>query len=84
MTSLLLGVGILVETSVTYDIGGSTTGPAFDPTVGANAISKSVVAGLMRMFFLPCEPLVHDPVSTVNRTPTVDHHRRCHSVELYV
>jgi PiT family inorganic phosphate transporter len=51
MTSLLLGLGILVAMFVAYNIGGSTTGPAFGPAVGANAISKSVAAGLMGVFF---------------------------------
>jgi PiT family inorganic phosphate transporter len=36
---------------VAYNIGGSTTGPAFGPAVGADAISKTVAAGLMGVFF---------------------------------
>jgi PiT family inorganic phosphate transporter len=36
---------------VAYNIGGSTTGPAFGPAVGAGAVSKSVAAALMGGFF---------------------------------
>lgn len=47
---LLLG-GILVACFVAYNVGGSTTGPAFGPAIGADAISKSVAAGLMSISF---------------------------------
>ena len=36
---------------VGYNIGGSTTGPAFGPAVGANVITKVMAAGLMSIFF---------------------------------
>jgi PiT family inorganic phosphate transporter len=36
---------------VGYNIGGSTTGPAFGPAVGAGTISKTVAAALMSLFF---------------------------------
>jgi PiT family inorganic phosphate transporter len=51
MVELLLVVGVLVAMFVAYNIGGSTTGPAFGPAVGADAISKTAAAGLMGVFF---------------------------------
>ena len=51
MVEPLLIVGVLVSMFVAYNIGGSTTGPAFGPAVGAGAISKTVAAGLMGVFF---------------------------------
>ena len=51
MVELLLGVGILIAMFVGFNIGGSTTGPAFGPAVGANAISKTTAALLMTIFF---------------------------------
>jgi PiT family inorganic phosphate transporter len=51
MVELLLAVGVLVAMFVGYNIGGSTTGPAFGPAVGADAISKTAAAGLMSIFF---------------------------------
>ena len=51
MVEPLLIVGVLVSMFVAYNIGGSTTGPAFGPAVGADAISKTVAAGLMGVFF---------------------------------
>ncbi|WP_339105301.1 inorganic phosphate transporter [Haloterrigena salinisoli] len=47
----LLIVGILTAVFVGYNIGGSTTGPAFGPAVGANVITKLMAAGLMSVFF---------------------------------
>ncbi|ELZ23538.1 phosphate transporter [Halosimplex carlsbadense 2-9-1] len=51
MVELLLVVGVLVSMFVAYNIGGSTTGPAFGPAVGADAISKTTAAVLMGVFF---------------------------------
>ncbi|MFC7124879.1 anion permease [Halovenus rubra] len=51
MSELLLGLGIIVVLFVGYNIGGSTTGPAFGPAVGANTISKAFAAGLFAVFF---------------------------------
>jgi PiT family inorganic phosphate transporter len=51
MVELLLLVGVGVAIFVGFNIGGSTTGPAFGPAVGANAISKTAAAGLMAVFF---------------------------------
>jgi len=51
VTELLLGVGILVVLFVGYNIGGSTTGPAFGPAVGSDVISKVAAAALMSVFF---------------------------------
>ena len=48
----LLSVGIIVALFVGFNIGGATTGPAFGPAVGANAISKTGAAALMSVFFL--------------------------------
>ncbi|QSX00704.1 inorganic phosphate transporter [Haloterrigena alkaliphila] len=47
----LLIVGILTAIFVGYNIGGSTTGPAFGPAVGADVITKVMAAGLMSIFF---------------------------------
>jgi len=47
----LLIVGVVVAVFVGYNIGGSTTGPAFGPAVGAGALSKTLAAGLMSVFF---------------------------------
>jgi PiT family inorganic phosphate transporter len=49
---LLLSVGIAVSLFVGFNIGGATTGPAFGPAVGADAISKTGAAALMAVFFL--------------------------------
>ena len=51
MVEPLLVVGVLVAMFVAYNIGGSTTGPAFGPAVGADSISKTVAAALMGLFF---------------------------------
>ncbi|WP_122088249.1 inorganic phosphate transporter [Halalkalicoccus subterraneus] len=51
MVEVLLVVGILVAAFVGYNIGGATTGPAFGPAVGSNAISKVGAAALMTVFF---------------------------------
>ncbi|MCU4718319.1 inorganic phosphate transporter [Halapricum hydrolyticum] len=51
MVEFLLAIGMLVAVFVGYNIGGSTTGPAFGPAVGAGAISKTGAAGLMSIFF---------------------------------
>ncbi|WP_254831840.1 inorganic phosphate transporter [Haloglomus salinum] len=51
MVDPLLVVGVLVSMFVAYNIGGSTTGPAFGPAVGADAISKTAAAALMSVFF---------------------------------
>jgi len=51
MVEILLVVGVLVSMFVAYNIGGSTTGPAFGPAVGADAISKTTAAALMGVFF---------------------------------
>ncbi len=51
MSEALLIVGLVVAAFVGYNIGGSTTGPAFGPAVGANAITKVGAAALMTVFF---------------------------------
>nr|WP_092699402.1 inorganic phosphate transporter [Halovenus aranensis] len=51
MSDILLGLGILVVMFVGYNIGGSTTGPAFGPAVGSDALSKASAAGLFAAFF---------------------------------
>jgi PiT family inorganic phosphate transporter len=45
-------VGIGVTLFVGYNIGGSSTGPAFGPAVGSGVISKGGAAALMSVFFL--------------------------------
>jgi len=52
MVEVLLLVGVAVALFVGFNIGGATTGPAFGPAVGADAISKTVAAALMSAFFL--------------------------------
>ena len=52
MVELLLLVGVGVALFVGFNIGGSTTGPAFGPAVGSDAISKTGAAALMSVFFL--------------------------------
>ncbi|AWB27422.1 inorganic phosphate transporter [Halococcoides cellulosivorans] len=51
MVEVLLLIGIAVALFVGFNIGGATTGPAFGPAVGADALSKTVAAGLMTVFF---------------------------------
>jgi PiT family inorganic phosphate transporter len=51
MVSLLLLVGVGVALFVGFNIGGSTTGPAFGPAVGSKSISKTGAAALMAVFF---------------------------------
>jgi PiT family inorganic phosphate transporter len=51
MVDALLIVGVLVSMFVAYNVGGSTTGPAFGPAVGAGAIGKTTAALLMTVFF---------------------------------
>ncbi|KYH25686.1 phosphate transporter family protein [Halalkalicoccus paucihalophilus] len=51
MSDALLLVGVLVAAFVGYNVGGATTGPAFGPAVGSNAISKVGAAALMTVFF---------------------------------
>ena len=51
MTDALLLGGILIASFVAYNIGGATTGPAFGPAVGSDAISKVTAAGLMAVCF---------------------------------
>lgn len=51
MIELLLFVGLAVASFVGFNIGGATTGPAFGPAVGSNAISKTGAAALMSVFF---------------------------------
>jgi PiT family inorganic phosphate transporter len=51
MLGVLLLVGVAIALFVGFNIGGATTGPAFGPAVGADAISKTVAAVLMAVFF---------------------------------
>jgi len=52
MVDALLVAGLVVAVFVGYNIGGSNTGPAFGPAVGAGALSKVGAAALMTVFFL--------------------------------
>jgi phosphate/sulfate permease len=47
---LLLG-GVLIACFVAFNIGGSTTGPAFGPAVGAGVLGKVAAAALMSVSF---------------------------------
>jgi PiT family inorganic phosphate transporter len=47
----LLLVGFAVALFVGFNIGGSNTGPAFGPAVGAGVISKLLAGALMSVFF---------------------------------
>ncbi len=47
---LFLG-GILIACFVAYNIGGSTTGPAFGPAIGADVLSKTAAGVLMAVAF---------------------------------
>jgi Phosphate/sulphate permeases len=51
MVAVLILVGVFVAVFVGHNVGGATTGPAFGPAVGADAISKTLAAGLMTVFF---------------------------------
>jgi PiT family inorganic phosphate transporter len=51
MIGPLLFLGVAVSLFVGYNIGGSTTGPAFGPAVGSGALSKVGAAALMSVFF---------------------------------
>ncbi len=44
-------MGLAVALFVGFNIGGATTGPAFGPAVGSDAISKTGAAALMSLFF---------------------------------
>ncbi|WP_254534047.1 inorganic phosphate transporter [Natrinema gelatinilyticum] len=49
VTGLFL-LGVIVATFVGFNIGGSSTGVAWGPSVGANIINKTVAAALMTFF----------------------------------
>lgn len=73
MTGWMLGIGILIVLFVGYNIGGSTTGPAFGPAIGADAISKTTAAALMSgFFFLGAWTLGHRVVDTLGTDLVID------------
>ena len=51
MVDPLLFAGVLIACFVAYNIGGSTTGPAFGPAVGAGVLSKTAAGALMGVAF---------------------------------
>ena len=51
MVDPLLVAGVLIACFVAYNIGGSTTGPAFGPAIGANVLSKTWAGLLMAVAF---------------------------------
>ncbi len=51
MTDPLLIGGVLIACFVAFNIGGSTTGPAFGPAIGANVLSKTTAGALMGAAF---------------------------------
>jgi PiT family inorganic phosphate transporter len=74
MTDPLFLGGVLFAWFVAFNIGGSSTGPAFGPAIGANVLSKTTAGGLMgAAFFVGAytigrrvvdtlgKELVHDP-----------------------
>jgi PiT family inorganic phosphate transporter len=69
---LLLVVGVAVAMFVGYNIGGSTTGPAFGPAVGAGAVSKTTAAALMAVFFLGAWTLGRNVVTKLGTELVVD------------
>ena len=52
MVALLLIIGLIVAVFVGFNIGGSNTGAAFGPAVGANTVSKLGAGVLMTVFVL--------------------------------
>ncbi|MFP4218136.1 MAG: inorganic phosphate transporter, partial [Salinarchaeum sp.] len=52
MISVLLGLGLLAAGFVGFNIGGSSTGVAWGPSVGANIINKTFAAAMMTGFVL--------------------------------
>ncbi|WP_135828872.1 inorganic phosphate transporter [Halorussus halobius] len=73
MTEALLLGGVLVACFVAYNVGGSTTGPAFGPAVGAGVVSKPVAAGLMSVcFFAGAWTLGRRVVDTLGRDLVTD------------
>ncbi|WP_226482142.1 inorganic phosphate transporter [Natrinema amylolyticum] len=50
MVSAILAIGILVAIFVGFNIGGSSTGIAWGPAVGAGVIGKTAAAALMSVF----------------------------------
>jgi len=52
MVEVLFALGILVAIFVGFNIGGSSTGVAFGPAVGANTLTKLSAAALMTVFAL--------------------------------
>ncbi|GAB3678780.1 inorganic phosphate transporter [Halopiger thermotolerans] len=68
MSELLLGVGVLGAIFVGYNVGGSTTGPAFGPAIGADVIGKGVAAALMSgCFFLGALTVGPEVVTMLSR-----------------
>jgi len=51
MPDPLFLVGVAIACFVAYNIGGSTTGPAFGPAVGAGVLSKTAAGALMGIAF---------------------------------
>jgi PiT family inorganic phosphate transporter len=52
MVDVLFVVGLIVAVFVGFNIGGSSTGVAFGPAVGANTVSKFWAAALMSVFVM--------------------------------
>ncbi|TQQ82450.1 inorganic phosphate transporter [Halonotius roseus] len=50
MVTLLAAVGVLVAVFVGFNIGGSSTGVAFGPSVGSRLLQKTTAAGLFTAF----------------------------------
>jgi PiT family inorganic phosphate transporter len=52
MVSILFALGLLAAIFVGFNIGGSSTGVAWGPSVGAGVVNKTLAAGLMSVFVL--------------------------------
>jgi len=73
MVEALLVVGVAIACFVAYNVGGSTTGPAFGPAVGAGAIGKVAAAALMSVFFfLGAFTIGREVVDTLGRDLLTD------------
>ena len=68
MTDPLLIGGVVIACFVAFNIGGSTTGPAFGPAVGADVVTKTTAGVLMSVsFFVGAYTIGRRVVDTLGR-----------------